>query len=162
MAGGSKEAFQAAVGGAPLEASLGVLIRTAIEYAGNDVRCAFYISDPAKGELHHVVGMPETYAECVDGFRIGPDSLACGLAAHTGRPVITPDVTREPRWKPWLWLAERYEFRPSGPSPPDAVGQGGGHLGSVPQITPRATARDHELAAVLTRAAAIIISKARK
>lgn len=160
---GQKEAFQAAVGGAPLEASLGVLIRTAIEYAGNDVRCAFYISDPAKGELHHVVGMPETYAECVDGFRIGPDSLACGLAAHTGRPVITPDVTREPRWKPWLWLAERYEFRAVWSFPTQTLsGKVVGTLAVYHKSPREATARDHELAAVLTRAAAIIISQSQE
>jgi two-component system CheB/CheR fusion protein len=57
--------------------------------------------------LHHVVGMSASYAECVDGFKIDADSLACGLAVYTGKPVITPDVKAEPRWKPWLWLAEK-------------------------------------------------------
>ena len=67
-----------------------------------------------RGEWHatvHVAGTPESYAECVDGFKIGPDSLACGLAAFTGKPVVTPDVTREPLLAPWLWLSERYGFR---------------------------------------------------
>src|SRR5262245_54249377 len=39
---GQSEAFEAALSGAPLEASLGVLVRTAIEYAGGEARGAFY------------------------------------------------------------------------------------------------------------------------
>ena len=42
---GQKEAFQAAVNGAPLEVSLGVLIKTAIEQTDGEARCAFYIAD---------------------------------------------------------------------------------------------------------------------
>src|SRR5215813_7387528 len=106
-----KEAFQAAIDGAPLETSLGVLVRTVVEQWGSDTRCGFYIADAVRAELHHVTGMSESYAECVDGFKIGPNSLACGLAVYTGQPVITPDVTQEPNWKPWLWLADRYQFR---------------------------------------------------
>ena len=107
---GQKEAFQRALAGAPLEVSLGVLVRTAME-ADPDARCAFYLADAGRTELVHVAGTPESYAECVDGFKIGPDSLACGLAAFTGKPVVTPDVTREPLLAPWLWLSERYGFR---------------------------------------------------
>src|SRR5262249_39779876 len=42
---GQKEAFQAAVNGAPLAKSLDILVRTALEQAGGDARCAFYIAD---------------------------------------------------------------------------------------------------------------------
>jgi two-component system CheB/CheR fusion protein len=35
--------------------------------------------------LHHVIGMPQAYARCVDGFSIGVQSLACGLAAAIRR-----------------------------------------------------------------------------
>jgi hypothetical protein len=55
--------------------------------------------------------MPQAYAQHVNGFRIGPQSLACGLAAGTGQPIITRDVIEEPLWKPWLWLAEEFEYR---------------------------------------------------
>jgi PAS domain S-box-containing protein len=154
------EAFQAAINGAPLEISLGVLARTAIKQAGVDVRCGFYLADASKAELHHVVGMPETYAECVDGFKIGPDSLACGLAVYTGRPVITPDVIKEPRWQPWLSLAKKFEYRGCWSFPIET--ESGNVVGTFAMYfkSPReAMPRDYEFASVLTRAAAIIISR---
>jgi hypothetical protein len=40
--------------------------------------------------LHHVIGMPEAYARYVDGFVMGPQSVA--LAAFTGQLIITRDV----------------------------------------------------------------------
>src|SRR5215467_11812209 len=49
-----KEAFQAAINGAPLETSLAVLVRTAVEQWGFDTRCGFYIADAECVELHHV------------------------------------------------------------------------------------------------------------
>ena len=107
---GQSGAFKAAVNGAPLEESLGILIQTAIDQVGAD-RCAFYIANGEGTELKHVVGMPEDYARKVDGFVIGKESLACGLAAGTARPVITPDVREEPRWQRWLWLAQEYGYR---------------------------------------------------
>jgi PAS domain S-box-containing protein len=155
---GQKEAFQAAVNGAPLEASLGILVRTAIEQIGDGVRCAFYLADGA--ELHHLTGMTEAYGRCVDGFKIGADSLACGLAVYTGRPVITPDVREEPRWKPWLPLAEEFDYRACWSFPVETTTSKVVGTFAMYHRQPRAaTPRDLELAAMLTRAAAIIISR---
>jgi hypothetical protein len=50
------------------------------------------------GTRGHVAGMvPRIIRQCplmawIGGFQIGPESLACGLAAHTGEPVLTTDV----------------------------------------------------------------------
>ena len=68
-----KEAFQAAMDDAPLEASLGILTRTAVDSSGGDRRCAFYIADTDGSQLHHVVGMSESYARSVDGSRYPPN-----------------------------------------------------------------------------------------
>jgi two-component sensor histidine kinase len=155
-----KEAFQAAINGAKLETSLGVLVRTAVEQWGSDVRCGFYIADAERAELHHVTGMSESYAECVDGFKIGPDSLACGLAVYTGEPVVTVDVTKEPDWMPWLWLADRYRFRGCWSFPIETVaGKVVGTFALYFESPRDATPRDYALAAVLARTAAIIISR---
>jgi GAF domain-containing protein len=155
-----KEAFQAAVNDAPLEVSLDILVRTAVKQSGTHTRCAFYIADAQGAELHHVTGMAKSYAECVDGFKIGPDSLACGLAVYTGQPVITVDVTQESRWQPWLWLAERYQFRGCWSFPIETTtGRVVGTFAIYFESPRGATPRDHAMAGVLTRTAAIIISR---
>jgi signal transduction histidine kinase/DNA-binding response OmpR family regulator len=157
---GQNEALRAAVSGESLEVALSVLVRTAIEQMGGDARAGFYVSNPEGTELHQVVGMPDSYARCVDGFKIGPDSLACGLVARTGEPVITRDVAKEPRWKPWLWLAEEYEFRSVWGFPVQTgVGKFVGTLALYFREPRDVTPRDHALAAALTHAAGIIIAR---
>jgi PAS domain S-box-containing protein len=104
--------------------------------------------------------MSESYARLVDGFKIGLDSLACGLAVATGEPVITPDVLLEPRWKSWLWLAQEHDFRACWSFPVKTFG--GTVVGTFAMYfsEPRSpTPGDLELAATLTTTAAIIISR---
>jgi PAS domain S-box-containing protein len=157
---GQREALELALNGAPLETSLGVLVRTATDQLGEGVRAAFYLANPAHTGLHHVVGMPAAYAEAVDGFEIGPASLSCGLATHTGLPVLTPDVAKEPRWTPWFWLAEMFDFRGCWSFPIRTVaGRSVGTLAIYWRRPREATLRELELAAVLTATAAIIIAR---
>jgi GAF domain-containing protein len=106
-----KDAFQAAVHGAPLETSLGFLTRAAIRRSNRGARCAFYISNAERTKLYHVTGMPHDYARAVNGFEIGPNSLACGLAAYTGQAVITPDVNEDARWLHWRAMAAQFGYR---------------------------------------------------
>ena len=149
-----------AVNGASLGALLEVLICAAIEHAEGKARAAFYLSDAAELELHHIVGMPPEYARCVNGFAISEQSLACGLAVATRRPIITPDVSGEPRWKEWLWLAKEFGYRACWSFP--VATSSGKVLGSFAMYyaKPReATPRDVDLASVLTRTAAMIISR---
>ena len=100
---GQKEAFQAAIHDEPLEDSLAILAGMVSEETAGQARTAFYIADPDVTCLHPIRGagdMPESYLKQVEGFVIGKDSLACGLATATGRPVLTRDVFEEPLWKP--------------------------------------------------------------
>ena len=157
---GQKQAFQSALNGEPLEASLGSLIRAAVDSLGEGARAAFYLSDDRGETLRHVVGMPPEYAEAVESFRIGPESLACGLATATGKPVITPDVMEDPRWETWRSMAERFDYRGCWSFP--IYSSSGVFVGAfaVYWRRPRAaTARDLELASLMTDAAAIIISR---
>ena len=55
---GQREALEAALDGAPLETSLGALVRTATDALGRGTRAAFYLSNGEGTSLHHVVGMP--------------------------------------------------------------------------------------------------------
>jgi two-component system CheB/CheR fusion protein len=103
--------------------------------------------------------MPQAYAKHVDGFPIGLQSLACGLAAATGRPIITRDVFEEPRWKPWLWLAKEFDYRACWSFPVET--SAGKMLGSFAMYykEPReATQRDLDVAATLARAASLIMN----
>jgi hypothetical protein len=147
-----------AANGASLPDLLGVLVRAAIEHADGKARAAFYLADAAGAELHHIIGMPDAYARCVNGFAIGEQSLACGLAAATRQPIITPDVSEEPRWKQWLWLAQEFGYRACW-SFPVAIASGT-VVGSFAMYytEPREAERcDLDLASVLTRTAAAII-----
>lgn len=154
------EASQVALSGAPLEASLEVLVRTAAEQLGPGTRAAFYLANPEGTALRHVVGAPQSCAQRVDDFKIGPDSIACGLATFSGQPVVTADVDTDPSWKPWLWLARECQFRgcwnfPVQTSAGKVVGTFAMYLREPREPTPR----DHELARIVTRTAAIIIAR---
>ncbi len=155
---GQREALEAVLNGTPLEASLGALVRTATDQLGAGTRAAFYLADGDGTALHHVVGMPADYAEAVDGFKIGPDSLACGRATATVEPVLTTDVQADPRWEPWRWMAERFGYRGCWSFPVHT--SAGKFVGTFAVYSPQpreATPRDLEFASVLTRTAAIII-----
>lgn len=79
---------------------------------------------------------------------------------YTGQPRITPDVYEDSLWKPWLWLAEQYEYRgcwsfPVKTSKGNALGTFAMYFKEPREAKPR----DLQLANVLTNAAAIIISR---
>ena len=157
---GQKEALQAAVNGEALDVSLGVLVDTAIEHLAHDTRAAFYLVKPDGENLHHVAGLSEIYPEFVKGFKIVPDSLACGLAVHTGRPVITRDANTVPLWKPWLWLAEKHAFRGCWSFPVQtSAGKVVGTFTLYLRQPRDPTSRDQALASVITQAAGIIIAR---
>jgi PAS domain S-box-containing protein len=157
---GQKEAFQAAVNGATLEVSLGILTRVVVEQFDNQARAAIYIADSEGKALRHIVGMPEDYAQQVMDFPIGSDSFSCGLAVHRGQPVVTRDVTREPLWREMAWLAEKNGFRACWSFPVET--SAGKMVGSFALYfkEPRdATAQDRNVIATVTQAAAIIVSR---
>jgi PAS domain S-box-containing protein len=157
------EALTAAVNHASLDTSLGALVRTATEALGEGVRAAFYLANGEDAVLHHVVGMSAEYAEAVDGFQIGPESLACGLAAYSGQPVLTADVRTDPHWERWQWLAERFDYRGCWSFPiHSAAGRLVGTLAMYFRQPREATARDLELASLLTNTASIIIAQHRE
>ncbi|MBV9761201.1 MAG: PAS domain S-box protein [Acidobacteriaceae bacterium] len=155
---GQREALESALNGAPLNESLEVLVRTVTEQLGQHTRAAIYVANAEGTKLHRVAGMNEAYGEAVDGFKIGSESLACGLATHTGRPVITPDVTKEPLWAPWLWLAEKFDYRGCWSFPiRSSAGKFVGTLAIYWRQPRDAARRELDLAELITQTAAIII-----
>jgi PAS domain S-box-containing protein len=155
-----KEALQSALDAEPLEKSLGVLVRGAVDRFGPESRAAFYRANADGATLHHVVGMHPEYARIVDGFPISLESFACGLAAHTRSPILTADVKQEPRWKTWLPVAEKFDFRGCWSFP--LYTPGGQALGSFALYwrQPRAaTNADVAFAGAVADTASIIISR---
>lgn len=107
--------------------------------------------------------MPEPYARCVEGFKIGLDSLSCGLCVATGQPVITSDVLLEPRWASWLWLAKQFDFRACWSFPVEtSAGKIVGTFAMYSREPREPTPQDLELVATLTHTASIIISRYRE
>jgi GAF domain-containing protein len=142
--------------------SLQVLVRSVIERTKGKARAAFYLADVSGRTLHHVTGMPETYAKCVNGFAIGPQSLACGLAAAIRQAIITRDVSKEPRWRPWLWLAEEFKYRACWSFPVQtSAGKILGSFAIYYEEPTDATQGDLALAAALTRRAATVVTRYR-
>lgn len=139
---------------------LGILVETATAALGEGTRAAFFLTDLDGKMLHHIVGMPDDYALEVDGLSVAPESLACGLAAHLGRAELTTDVYTDPLWKPWVWLADKYQFRACWSYPINtATGRFVGTF-SVYWPEPReASTCDIERAALITQTAGIVISR---
>ena len=160
---GQKDAFQAAVNGAPLDACLAMLVRTAVEHTETDVRCAFHLVDRQQTGPRQLSDPREAGAAPADGFDIPSNSPACIWARSMGRPLITPDVAEDPRWKRWLWLAHRQDFRACWSFPIETLS--GKVVGTFAMYFKRpreAAPRDYESAAAVTRAAAMIISRSQE
>lgn len=155
---GQKEAFMASINGAPLEESLDMLIRCAINFMDDGGKASFFLVNPEGTAINHITGMGEEYTRVIGDFPVGPNSIGCGLAAHRGTPLIYPDVDADPEWTPYLWIARRFDFRATWSFPVRITG--GKIVGTfcIYYQQPRAaTPRDFEVASTLTNAAAVIM-----
>lgn len=152
------DACETALAGAPLKDSLGALASAMTRAMGGDARAAFYLLE--NGSLHHIVGMGDAYAAAAGGFNVGPESFACGLALHRREPILDDDVTGDERWRPWLWLAERFDYRACWSFPIfSASGKPVGALAVYSRQPRKAMEGEIELASLLSRSAAIIIAR---
>jgi PAS domain S-box-containing protein len=123
-------------------------------------RAAFYLANSDGTELNHVVGMSAEYAEAVKGFKIGPESLASGLATHQREPVITLDVMEDSRWSEWRWMAAKFGYRGCWSFPLHSIaGKFVGTLAVYSREPRSAEERDLELARLMTQTAAIIVAR---
>jgi GAF domain-containing protein len=119
---------------------------------------AFYVANPKATALHHLIGIPEDYAKAVDGFEIGPNSLACGLAAYSCRPVLTTDVAKDPRWATWTHMADRFGYRGCW-SFPIRTSVGGGTLAIYSGAPREANRSDVEYVGFVVQSAAILVDR---
>ncbi|MCW2244001.1 sensor histidine kinase [Azospirillum canadense] len=106
-----KRALDLAVGDAPIEDKLSLLVQAAAEQWA--AKAAIFIVDEIGLCLRLVAveGLPDAYRAIVDPFGIGPDVPSCGTAAHTGQRVIVRDVERDPLWAPYVPFARAHGIR---------------------------------------------------
>ncbi len=157
---GQYQAFQAALSGGSLRESLDPLIETIIEHTSGEARAAFYNIPKHSEGLHLVAGMNEEYAHDINGFKVGADSFACGLAMHTGEVVLTRDVEEAPLWAPFLHVARKHRFRACWSFPVSTKDRP--VLGTLAMYfeEPRIpNERELEMASLVAHAAAIIMSR---
>ncbi len=153
-----KEAFLASINGAPLEDSLGLLVKSATNYLGDDVRASFFLLNSKGDAINHITGMGDEYSRAVGDFPVGPDSIGCGLAAYLGKPSIYANVDADPDWIRHLWLARQFDFRAIWSFPVSVTG--GKVVGTfcIYYRQPReVTPRDMDVASTFTNAAAVIM-----
>jgi GAF domain len=136
------------------------LVGVAVKRSEGEARAAFYVADEVGRGLHRVAGMTTAYGAYTAGFKIGTQSLACGLAAAIRRPVITDDIRKDPTWRDWEWLAAAFNYRGCWSFPIE--GRGGKIFGTFSMYfknPSQATDRDLQFASFMTDTAAEIIGR---
>lgn len=143
-----------------LQEALEDLVNVAANRLEGKARAAFYIPNEFGTGLHRVAGMNAAYGAHTAGFKIGSQSIACGLAAAIHRPVLTYDVAHDPAWRPWQWLATAFDYRGCWSFPIE--GRGRKMLGTFSlyfKEPAQANERDMLFAATITDTAAEIIGR---
>jgi len=155
---GQKEAFLSSINGAPLKDSLDILIQCATEYLGEGAKASFFLMNPNGKTINHVTGLGDEYTRIIGDFPVGPKSIGCGLAAHTGKPVIYSNVDTDAAWPEYLWLARQFDFRATWSFPVQVTdGKIVGTFCMYYQHPREVTPRELEIASTLTNAAAVIM-----
>jgi GAF domain-containing protein len=145
---------------AALQEVLEGLVGVAVNRSEGEARAAFYMADDGGTGLHRIAGMSTAYGAYTAGFKIGTKSIACGLAAATRRPVITNDITKDPAWRDWEWLAAAFNYRGCWSFPIE--GRGGKIFGTFSMYfknPSQANDRDIQFASIMTDTAAEIIGR---
>ncbi|MES2032305.1 MAG: EAL domain-containing protein [Pseudomonadota bacterium] len=73
-----------------------------VEQIAPDAVCSVLHVD-STGLLHPLggPGLPEGYAQALDGLAVGPDVGSCGTSAFRGQPVLAIDIENDPLWLPY-------------------------------------------------------------
>jgi PAS domain S-box-containing protein len=92
--------------------------------------CSVLLLDASGRLLQHgaAPSLPDSYNRAIHGLEIGPDRGACGAAAHSGERVVCEDLATDPRWTPYLHLAQAAGLAACWSTP--ILGAGGQVLGT--------------------------------
>lgn len=113
LATGRERALELAEADAPLEESLGELVRTIERASDHDVLGSILVlSDDGEQLLHGAApSLPPAYCDAIHGLRIGPTVGSCGTAAFSGNTVMVRDVATDPLWIDFKDLALAHGLR---------------------------------------------------
>ncbi|MGB5081610.1 MAG: EAL domain-containing protein [Burkholderiales bacterium] len=98
--------------GRPLPEVLGALALS-IEAGADGLICSILLCDEDGRHLRHgaAPSLPASFHRAIDGIAIGPGTTPCGVAAYTGKRVITADITTDPLWTGYREMALKHGLR---------------------------------------------------
>jgi PAS domain S-box-containing protein len=156
------EVLELAIEDRPLGETLEALATVVERHSTSGVLASILLLDSDGKHLRHggAPSLPEAYNLAIDGLEIGPEVGSCGTAAFTGEPVFVTDIATDPKWKDFRGLAAEHELGACWSIP--IIGGTGQVLGTFAMYhrEPREpVAADLELVDLITRSAAIVISR---
>jgi PAS domain S-box-containing protein len=95
-----KKALEMVVSGSPLTQVLEYLAGI-VEIQSSDSSIASILLLDDEGRLHNGASpsLPEHYLQAIEGIEADANVGTCSAAAATSKPVITPDLDADPRWR---------------------------------------------------------------
>ncbi|HVA91227.1 MAG TPA: GAF domain-containing sensor histidine kinase [Chloroflexota bacterium] len=134
---GIAEVAAALTAEADLGGILTKIVRAAAQSLGNLQHNAILLLEEDGRHLRHTasMGLPRSYLESIDGAEIGPHAGTCGVAAYTGRTVLTEDLMTDPDWDLYRHLAAPHGLRAVWSVP--LIGEGGRVLGAFSAYSTR-------------------------
>jgi len=109
---GEQEVLQSIARGCSLESTLNRLARVVEEVLPDGV-CTVLLLDADGTSVRHGASpsVSDVFRQAIDGESIGPKAGSCGTAMYTDRPVISEDISIDPKWDPWRPVAEAEGLR---------------------------------------------------
>ncbi len=98
--------------GAPLTEILDA-VNLSMESQLGDCQTSVLLLDESRQHLRHgsAPSLPKAYCDAIDGVRIGPNVGSCGTAAYLDEMVIVEDIRTDPKWAPFVPLADAHGLR---------------------------------------------------
>lgn len=156
--------LELAIADAPLEKTLGALIRIVESVSRTGVLGSILLLDEDGRHLRHgaAPSLPKAYCEAIDGAEISPCAGSCGTAAFSGKPVFVSDIATDPLWAEYKVVALPHGLRACWSTP--IISAGPKVLGTFAMYhrEPREpTVRDLAFVDLVTQTAALIIERYR-
>lgn len=104
---GEHRVLEAIAQNRPLDGTLDLLARLVEEVLPGSI-ASILLLERNGASVRHGAGpsLSETFQRAINGLSIGPAAGSCGTAMYRDETVISEDLREDPRWEPYLALAE--------------------------------------------------------